>query len=106
MSSISVSGSVFEVTAERQDRRVGGVDLGVDRRRRQVGGQQIARRVDRRLHLLLGDVDADIEAEPQRDDRGAGRTLRRHLRERGISPNWRSSGAVTEEVITSGLAPG
>ena len=24
----------------------------------------------------------------------------------GISPNWRSSGAVTEEVITSGLAPG
>ena len=24
----------------------------------------------------------------------------------GISPSWRSSGAVTEEVITSGLAPG
>ncbi len=24
----------------------------------------------------------------------------------GIWPNWRSSGAVTEEVITSGLAPG
>ncbi len=24
----------------------------------------------------------------------------------GISPNCRSSGAVTEEVITSGLAPG
>ncbi len=24
----------------------------------------------------------------------------------GISPNWRSSGAVTAEVITSGLAPG
>jgi len=24
----------------------------------------------------------------------------------GISPNWRSSGAVTDEVITSGLAPG
>jgi hypothetical protein len=24
----------------------------------------------------------------------------------GICPNWRSSGAVIEEVITSGLAPG
>ena len=24
----------------------------------------------------------------------------------GICPNWRSSGAVTEDVITSGLAPG
>jgi hypothetical protein len=24
----------------------------------------------------------------------------------GICPNWRSSGAVTDEVITSGLAPG
>ena len=24
----------------------------------------------------------------------------------GICPNWRSSGAVTEDAITSGLAPG
>ena len=24
----------------------------------------------------------------------------------GIWPNWRSSGAVTDEAITSGLAPG
>ena len=24
----------------------------------------------------------------------------------GICPNWRSNGAVTEEAITSGLAPG
>ena len=24
----------------------------------------------------------------------------------GIWPNWRSSGAVTDDVITSGLAPG
>ena len=24
----------------------------------------------------------------------------------GIWPNWRSSGAVTDEVMTSGLAPG
>ena len=24
----------------------------------------------------------------------------------GISPNWRSRGAVTDEAMTSGLAPG
>ena len=48
---------------ERQDRRVGRIDLGVDRRRRQVGGQEIAGGVDRRLHLLLGDVETDIEPE-------------------------------------------
>ena len=24
----------------------------------------------------------------------------------GTSPNWRSSGAVTDDAITSGLAPG
>ena len=64
---------------QRQDRRVGRVDLGVDRRRRQVARQQIVRRVDRRLHLLLGDVEAEIEAELQGDDRGAGRACRGHL---------------------------
>ena len=58
---------------ERQDRRVGRIDLGVDRRHRQVARQQIIRRVDRRLHFLLGDVEAQIETELQRDDRGAGR---------------------------------
>ena len=58
-----------------------GIDLGVDRRRRQVGGQQIAGRVDRRLHFLLGDVEADFEAEAQRDDRRARRALRHHLRQ-------------------------
>ena len=43
--------------AEGEDRRVGRVDLGVDRRRRKVGGQQVAGGVDRRLHFLLGDVE-------------------------------------------------
>ena len=61
--------------AQRQDRRVGRIDLGVDRRRRQVGGQKIAGGVDRRLHLLLGNVEADVEAELQSDDRGAGGAL-------------------------------
>ena len=65
--------------AKRQDRRVGRIDLGVDRRRRQIGGQKIAGGVDRCLHLLLGDVETDVEAEPQGDDRRAGGALRHHL---------------------------
>ena len=79
MSSTSVSFIDSEVDAQRQDRRVGRVDLGVDRRRGQIGGQKIAGGVDRRLHLLLGDVETDVEAELQGDDRGAGGALRHHL---------------------------
>jgi hypothetical protein len=44
-----------------------------------IGRQQIARGVDRGLDLLLGDVEAEIEAELQRDHRGAGGACRRHL---------------------------
>ncbi len=60
------------------DRRVGGVDLGVDRRRRQIDRQQVARRVDRRLHLLLGHVEREVEVELQRDHRRAAGRDRRH----------------------------
>ena len=44
--------------ADRQGdhRRVGGIDLGIDRRRRQRLGQQAAAGIDRRLHFLFGDV--------------------------------------------------
>jgi len=72
--------------AQGQDRRVGRVDLGVDRRRRQVGRQQVARSIDRRLHLLLGDVEVERQGELQSDDRGAGRADRRHLVEAGHLP--------------------
>ena len=64
---------------ERHDRRVGRVDLVVDRRARQVGRQERGRRVDRRLHFLLGDVEWKREAELQRDHRCAARARRRHL---------------------------
>ena len=43
---------------ERHDRRIGRIHFAVERRRRQIGGEQIAGRVDRRLHFLLGDVEA------------------------------------------------
>ncbi len=64
---------------QRQDRRVGGIDLAVDRRRRQVRRQQIAAGIDRRLHFLLRDVEAQGQAELQGDHRGAAGTGGRHL---------------------------
>ena len=64
---------------QRQNRRVGRVHLGVDRRRRQVGGQQIAGCIDGGLHFLLRHIEGNLEAELQRDDRCAGRTDRTHL---------------------------
>ncbi len=64
---------------EDQDRRVGGIDLGVDRRRRQAGGQQAGRGVDRRLHLLLRDVELISRPNCSVDHRSAGRTDRTHL---------------------------
>ena len=54
------SGSVVDVERQREDRRVRRIDLAVDRRLRQVGGQERARRIDRCLHFLLGDVDVQI----------------------------------------------
>jgi hypothetical protein len=57
---------------EREDGRVGGVDLVVDRRHRQLRRQVALRGVDRLLHVLLGDVDVQAERELQRDD---GRAL-------------------------------
>ena len=65
----------------RQDRRVGRVDLGIDRRRRQIGGQQRLRGVDRRLDLLLGDVEAFAEIELEGDHRRARRAGRFHPRQ-------------------------
>ncbi len=65
------------------DRRVGRVDLGVDRRRGQVGGQQVAAGVDRGLDLLLGDVQRQVEVELQGDDRGAARADGGHALEVG-----------------------
>jgi hypothetical protein len=65
--------------SQAQDRRIGRIDLAVDRRRRQIGRQERSRCIDRRLHFLFGHVEAQVEAELQRDDRRAGRTRRRHL---------------------------
>jgi hypothetical protein len=59
--------------------RVGRIDLGVDRRRGQVGRQQVAGRVDGGLHFLLGNIERQVQVELQRDYRGARGTGRGHL---------------------------
>ena len=64
---------------DRQHRRIGRVDLAVDRRHRQVARQQVAAGVDGRLHLLLGHVERQAERETQRDHRRAARARGRHL---------------------------
>ena len=68
---------------DRQHRRIGRVDLAVDRRHRQVARQQVAAGVDGRLHLLLGHVERQSERETQRDHRRAARARGRHLVQAG-----------------------
>src|SRR4029453_14866798 len=66
---------------EGEDGRVRRVHLAVDRRVRQVVGQERGGGVDGRLHLLLGDVQREVEVQLQRDDGRSGRAGRGHLLE-------------------------
>ena len=66
-----------------QDRRVGRVHLAVDRRVGEIGGQKGGGRVDRGLHLLLRDIERQVQVELQRDHAAGGRAGRRHLLEPG-----------------------
>ena len=54
--------------AQRQNRRIGRIYLAVDRRRGQIGRQQIGGGVNRGLDLLLGDIQIELEVELQRND--------------------------------------
>ena len=67
------------VDRQRHDGRVRRVDLVVDRRVGQVGWQQVVRRVDGGLHLLLGHVQRHGKVELQGDDRSPGRRQGGHL---------------------------
>ena len=83
-SSTCASGSVSEVTRQGEDRRVGGVDSccrSAGSAGRAAG--QFDGGVDRRLHVLLGDVDVAVERELQRDVRAAEGARRGHLRQPG-----------------------
>ncbi len=117
-------GSVFDlvqrqrVGVERQghDGRVGGVDLAVDGRIGQIGGQKAVGRVDGRLHLLLGHVDVFVQVELQGDDGAAAGADRGHLlkprhlaelafqrRGDGGSHHLRSAAGVKGEHLDDGV---
>ncbi len=66
----------FRGERQGEDRGIRRIDLGIDRRRGKVCGQQIGGGIDRRLHFLLGNVEPDAEAELERNDRCAGRVER------------------------------
>ena len=44
---------------KREDRSIGRIDLGINRRGGKITRQQTGGRIDRRLHLLLGDVEIE-----------------------------------------------
>ena len=65
---------------QSQDGLIGGIDLGIDRRRRQPGRQQAVGGVDGLLHILFGDVEIQGKSELQSDHRGSGGARGGHLR--------------------------
>lgn len=69
--------------AERENGRVGRIDLSVGRRGRHVLGQLPARRIDGGEHVGASTVDVAREIELQDDLGRAGLALRRHLRDAG-----------------------
>jgi hypothetical protein len=66
---------------QRQDRRIGRIDLAVHGRGRQIIRQQVGSGIDCGLHALLGHVERHFEVELQGDHRGAAGAGRRHLLE-------------------------
>ena len=68
---------------QRQDRRIGRIHLAVDRRVRKIPRQEGGGGIDGRLHLLLGNVEAEVEAELERDDRTAAGARGGHLLQAG-----------------------
>ena len=59
----------FRSECQSENRRVGGICLAVDGRDRQIFRQITCRRIDRRLYLLLCDVDIEFQCELKRDNR-------------------------------------
>jgi len=59
--------------------------------------------LNRLLHFLLGDIDTQAEVELQRDyGAPVGNWWTSICWSPGSCPNWRSSGAVTDDAITPG----
>jgi hypothetical protein len=91
---------------QREDRRVGRVDLAVDGRIRQILGQEGRRGVDRRLHLLLGDVQRQAQIELQRDHGAAAGAGGGHLLEAGHLAELTLEGGRDRRGHHVGAGPG
>ena len=76
-----VSDIEFGCDRQCQDGLIGGIDLRINRRRRQAARQQAVGRVDGLLHILFRDVEIEREIELQGDDRGTGGAGGGHLRQ-------------------------
>ena len=64
---------------QREDGRIGGIGLVVDRGYRQIGRQKCLAAIDRRLHFFFGHVERERKAELKHDDRHAAGAGRSHL---------------------------
>src|SRR5207249_9485714 len=64
---------------ESQDRRIGRIDLAVDRRIRQISRQEILTSVDCGLNFLFRHIDAQIQRKLERNDRTSAGTRRGHM---------------------------
>ena len=93
---------------EQQDRRVGGIDLLVARRRGHRLRQCLGGDRDCGLHVLRGGIDVAIEIELYDDRGGAERALRRHLRDAGDLPELllQRGGNRRRHGLGAGARPG
>ena len=96
-----------EVSADHEDRRIGGIHFTVVGIARQIRRQVSARRIDGRLHVSRGGIDIAVQVELQGDAAVIPRVLDEVISvTAAMRPNCRSSGVATDEAMVSGLAPG
>ncbi len=79
-------GQALRSYGQSQNRRVGGIDLAVHRRHRQVVGQETVGGVDRCLHFLLSHAQCNVQGELQGDHRRTPGAGGRHLLQPGNLP--------------------
>ena len=95
------------VHRQNQDGRIGGVDLAIGRRRRQVLRQLAAGGVDPGLHVLRGRIDVAVQVELQRDLRWCRARWSRSSATARRSPRTDTPAASPPTTPWSpGLAPG
>ena len=101
-----ITGSEGEVMASVRMGASAGLTLLYSGGAGQVAGQQVAARVDGRLHLLLGHVERHVERKRSVITEAPPELVDDICDSPGIWPNCRSSGAVTLRSSRPGSRPG